>query len=223
MKTGIPFLLVILVGVLLGLTPEVDTLRPGHSDLDTQQVPLGLDTLAVLMPAQDSLRIVAVLTLHTKFQQRQEALLIRGETMFGLDGSILQTDSFAVSKSTLAPRYQKGSSPEGATQLSFDDESAFYDNTMDIILGALPLEEGYAASLALIGTDGPAVAQIHVGALGSIQSLEGIACVAWPITVATSATAGTYWIAEDSRALIRYVPRDGSFMVARLRGCALPV
>ena len=84
---------VLLIGLLLATASSSDVLRPGDPALDTQQVPLGRDTLAVLMPVQDSLRIVAVLTLHTRLQQHtDEPLLVRQERMVGLDRSLLQSD-----------------------------------------------------------------------------------------------------------------------------------
>ncbi|HET6764606.1 MAG TPA: hypothetical protein VFH27_13070 [Longimicrobiaceae bacterium] len=81
----------------------------------------------------------------------------------------------------------------------------FYDGAMDIVLGALPLADGYEAHLPVYDDEAGAVAWRLVRVAGS-DSLpgEGGMADAWRVETSRGTTRSTYWMDKRTRRMLRW-------------------
>lgn len=216
-----PFLIALLCVAVAALTFS-DPIRPGDPALNAERIAVGEDTLLYLFPHEDGLYVGALLRLQTYAQSAGDSsALVRVERTLGPDDEPLHVDSFAVTRTSLAPLHQSTITPDGSSHIATFDGHAFYSNAMDMILAALPLREGYVANLILTTgqPSGEQIAYVEVHERAPVATATGSECLAWRIQVTTEGGSGTYWINDDPRLLVRYVPLDESMVIARKDGC----
>ncbi|HLL84127.1 MAG TPA: hypothetical protein VK420_15800, partial [Longimicrobium sp.] len=98
-------------------------------------------------------------------------------------------------------------------------EPAFYSNSVDMVLAALPLAEGYEAGIRLSGGDAhDGVAPVRVTGQEEVATGDAGRCRAWRVEVGGDGPAGTYWIGADDRALVRF-DGGGGGRILRRAGC----
>ena len=207
MRVFLPLVLVLCAWV------ATDAIVPGDEVLDSSRISVATDTLALVFPNDGAPVVGGLVVLET---ERQGDAFVRIERMLGAELQTVHTDSFVVDARTLAPIAQRetGEGVEDDSEQRFDG-SAFYANQTDLVLAALPLVEGYAARVLF--DDGER--QVEVGALESVGVADGANCPAYPVRVSGGYGTGLYHVAADSRALVRFAPESGSFVIARLRAC----
>lgn len=131
--------------------------------------------------------------------------VVRRETI-RIGGAVMQVDSFALHRATLAPLARSN--------------GAFLANSMDLLLGALPLADGYQAALAVREDDGSVVtARVRVTGREAMRTDRG-AVRAWRVSVRGASSEGTYWVGEDTRTLVRFVAADRSMRIVLRQGAA---
>ena len=125
-----PYLFVLLFSLFQPSAPApADALRPGNAVLDSARLTAGADSLALVVVHNGEAGIAGLMTLQTVHRADE---MIRTETLFDPNGTVLHQDSFAVAAATLAPRYRVA-----AEGLRTFEEGAFYANSLDLVLGAL--------------------------------------------------------------------------------------
>jgi hypothetical protein len=158
--------------------------------------------------------------------------LVRRETMrFGEHA--MYADSFALDRATLAPILLRS---EAVADLDFSpgrirgwvtendgrvkvdvrlEAPVFLAASMDLVLGALPLADGYQARLAMYDPgEGLVTVRVSVAPPEAVRTDAG-ALRAWRVQVRGSASAGTYWLREGSHALVQFVAADRSMRMVR--------
>jgi hypothetical protein len=194
-----------------------DALRPGTARVDASQLALGTDSLAVVVMNGSQARYTGLLTLRTtRLNQFGQRMILRSKTITGLDDRIISRDSFAVSAPTFEPLFRI--TEEGERRMF--DGNAFYANSLDLLLAALPLEEEYTVQLALdtLGTTAR-VADVEVTGQEMVQTAAGETCEAWRVEVTRGQVQDLYWIGTTPRRLLQYAsPADG-VVISQLRGC----
>jgi len=216
--------LVIILAVLAFISDG--PIRPGSKSLNTNQIPLGIDSLYILIPKNGQFYIGGNMTLQTGLSDfKGKKVLNRVERTVAADGTLFSVDSFMVAQHSLLPLYQRLQDPQGKHKLNFDRmaKSAFYDNSLDIILASLPLRPRYKAHLALTGEKGDQIADIQVVGKTAIKTADGKECNSWKVQVDSGENSGTYWVADQSRVLVRFEPAAQNMIIARIRGCPVSI
>lgn len=208
-------------------------LGPGSASLHAEELRPAVDTLDLLASRAGGEFVAGMLVLRT---ERVGATLLRVERMV-VNGAAVSVDSFTVDGRTLAPiavttthaeekvefRFAEGRVTSTADGSSVDRriaEPVFYGNSVDLVLGALPLREGYEARLRFF--DAPdAPTRLRVEAADEVAAGDGGLCPAWRVEVEGGDHGGTYWISRDTHALVRY-DSDQGFRILRRSGCASP-
>jgi hypothetical protein len=161
--------------------------------------------------------------------------VVRRETM-SMEGEVMYADSFALDRATLAPLLLRSGGLDGGVQLDFaagrvrgwidfEDgrqkvdvrlaEPAFLAGSMDLVLGALPLEAGYEAELALYEPGvGRQTGRVSVTGPEEVRTAGG-PLRAWRVEVRGAGSAGTYWLREGSHVLVQFVAADRSMRMVR--------
>jgi hypothetical protein len=227
---------------LLGAAPAVGQgapreIGPGSPGLRPDAVRERTDTLDMLAPQGGTARAVAMVVLRTSAGERP-GVLLRVERVTGADGEIFARDSFVVERATLAPVAAHGWDGTDTRALRWEegrmrgldaDETidrpigapSFYANSVDMVLAALPLAEGFEALVRFSGgeaADGPV--PVHVSAREEVATADGGRCPAWRVEVGGSGHSGSYWIGADDRALVRFDAEGGRIRIVRRNGCA---
>lgn len=222
-------ILPLLAAVLLASTPAAaqQVLRPGSAGIAAHAPRERTETFHILERDAGRWMPLGEMTLRTVHATAdgREAVVRTEETW--IDGELVQADSFVLDRRTLAPIAAHTSGVEASRWLHFgeggrlrtiDDgdwgadtaevelaEPAFLLGLTDLMLGALPLAEGYTADFAVydpeIGIDTVRVARVEREEL----RLESDARVpVWRVRVLHDATGGTYWMDRESHALVQY-------------------
>ena len=148
-------------------------------------------------------------------------------------------DTFVVALRTLAPvsqrthedrvvaldfagRTVRGTITEGertgAVELALPTP-VFYDNSMDLVLGSLPLSDRYTAELPVYDDETGTVAWRHVQVAGS-DSLPGNGEMAdaWRVDTTRGAIHSTYWIDKRTHLMLRWalpLPNGAELRIVR--------
>ncbi|HEU0300463.1 MAG TPA: hypothetical protein VFR37_13430, partial [Longimicrobium sp.] len=157
-----------------GAQTEADSLlRPGSPRVDGRAIPAGVQMLTMHADPGNR-RMDASITLRTRLAavDGTEAI-VRTETFWQGD-EVVRVDSFALHRRTLAPLLWRSAGPQGGVQVDFAPgmartvrygewgadtarvplpEPVFLAGTTDMLLGALPLGEGWSARLAVYDAD----------------------------------------------------------------------
>lgn len=240
-RLRLPVLLLLLAAApAVAQAPAVVT--PGSALLDGTRVASGSHgyVLGILQGGVD--QRVGDLTLRTRVVERGgRALLARTETFRLAYGDVLAADTFEVDRATLAAVSLRRLSDDGKTALAFADgrirgtadgavvdlaveEPAFYGNSIDLVLGSLPLAVGFAATLPLLDESDGSVrrATVAVAAEETVRTADGGSCRALRVEVEDEDASSTYWIAPDTRLLVRF-RGDGEGELTLLRAERCPM
>lgn len=190
-----------------------ELLVPGAPSLDPSRIREGTDSLVVMVVQGDQISIAGRMVFGTR---RVGDVVGRTERMSGLEGVEASVDSFALDARTLSPTYRVAAGHEIRTP-----GKAFHPNSVDLVLAALPLAEGYAAELALEteGADLAPTASVSVHGTESIRLPSGETCPSWSVRVTIGDQTGLYLLSMQSHALVRYVSRSDGQLLNRIRGC----
>lgn len=234
MKSIYAFALAALAGALPAAaqttTPEVG---PGSAEIRTDSLRDQADTLDVMIARGDDAVPVAMLVLRTT--RTDTATLLRVERVTRSGGAVMGVDSFTMHRRTLAPIAVHTTEGNGTRKLRFEGgrvrgsgaagrvdtplaAPAFYGNSTDLVLAALPLRAGYEARVRFFEHGARAAsARLRVTGSEDVATRDGGRCTAWRVEVEGGSHAGTYWIAN--RSLVRY-DGDGGLRIVRRFGCA---
>lgn len=195
-----------------------ETIEPGDPALDTSHIRSRVDTLMMFVHRDGQTALVGGMYLETTVDH-ESGIAMRRERYSALGGAQERVDSFAVDIQTLAPvrRHDGGD--------GFTRGTAFYGNSMDFLLGALPLELDYTAELRIEPLQGVSdtLAAVRVLDAVELEMLRGPACAAWVVEVKTGDQQGTYWISKDARALLQYEAPAEGLSLKRIKVCPAAV
>jgi len=203
-----------------------DAVLPGAAVLRPVEVREGTDTLAMVMTVRERSLPIGMLVVETRrvagpggapAVQRVETTTSRV-----IPSTV---DTFVVQLASLAPVSQRthedrvvaldyagaavrGTITEGGATGRVEvtlPTTVFYDNAMDLVLGALPLAEGYAASLPVYDDEAGRVAwrQVRVTGSDSVPGEGGMAD-AWRVETTRGTTRSTYWMDKRTRRMLRW-------------------
>ena len=216
-------------------TPAVEV-RPGSSLLNTSRIAPRTDTFELRVEDQDPIEMVVRTT------PLGDTALLRVERM-SVDGREINVDSFAVRRSTLAPLFAETRGALASSHLTFppgrvegtvtprDDAErtvseplgapAFYSNSVDMVLAALPLEAGRSFSLGMWAPSTSADdLQARVVRAETAPTADGGRCDAWRVE-STDAEGGSsvYWLERGTHSLLAYSARGMQIRVAHHPAC----
>jgi hypothetical protein len=209
-------------------TPEVG---PGSAEIRTDSLRDQVDTLDVMMARGEEAVSMGVLVLRTT--RTDTATLLRVERLTGRGGAVMGVDSFTVDGRTLAPIAVHTMEANGTRKLRFEAgrvrgsggdtplaAPAFYGNSTDLVLAALPLRAGYEARVRFFdhGEEGASSSRVRVAGSEDVATRDGGRCTAWRVEVEGGSHTGTYWISAGTRALVRY-DGDSGLRILRRSGC----
>lgn len=169
--------------------------------------------------------------------------LVRTETMW-VDDALVQLDSFTLDARTLAPLRMRSSIEGRTVSLEFgagtlrsvtgdgwDADSAdvplpdpvFLGGTTDLLLGALPLDSGYTARLAVYDADeGVGDLEVEVEAAEEVETGPGRRVAAWRVRVLHAGAPATYWMDRESHTLVQFESAESGIRIVRSRGGRSP-
>jgi len=232
----LPLLLLAATATRAGAQDAVEV-APGNALVATGHFRERTETFHMLREGER----IATVRLSTRFAVATgRPVVVRVEALAAGDRT-MGSDSFVVDRGTLAP-LSVSRTGEGMQQASFDglrvrregragakrtaattvlEGPAFYGNSLDLVLGALPLREGFRARLALYEPEdaGRAWTTIRVAGSESVRTDDGGSCRAWRVEVEGGDHEGTYWIEQASRTLAAYQPEEEGFVIRRRDGC----
>lgn len=219
----------LLAALLLASAPAAaqQVLRPGSAEIAADSLRERTETFDILAREAGGWMAVGEMTLRTvRAAVDGRDAVVRMEKTW-IDDELVQADSFVLDRRTLAPIAARQEGVEVTRWLHFGRggclrtihdsgwggdtadvelaESIFLSGTTDLMLGALPLAEGYTVDFAVydpvIGIDTVRVAGVEREEL----RLESDARVpVWRVRVLHDATGGTYWMDRESHALVQY-------------------
>jgi hypothetical protein len=213
-------------------------LRPGSGQVTGSSLRERVDPFD-LYEAGDE-QPVGTMTLRTRFATvgGVEAVTRKETTL--VDGELVQSDSFALDRRTLAPLHARMENEVQTELLDFRPDEVrrvvdadwgadtshiavyapvFYAGAMDLLLGALPLAEGFAAELAVFDAEaGSAIVRVAVEAAEELRVPGDRPARTWRVAVHPGTSAGTYWMDRESHALVQFESADGGVRIVRSRG-----
>jgi hypothetical protein len=213
-------------------------IAPGADALAPQRIAMGKDTFQLTALQEGRTFRIGHLILDTESAVVSGVAAIRRtEEMVGINGSVLNTDTFAVARAGLTPLRQRSAVGHVRRWMDFDKDSvrgadgdsviayamdppSFYGNSIDLVLAALPLAAGYTAKLPLASEDGISMAIVTVRGRESIGTDDGGQCEAWTVEVRGGEHSGLYFIGIAERRMIGFDGGAGMLKIVRLRGCA---
>jgi hypothetical protein len=211
--------------------PEVG---PGSAEIRTDSLRDHADTLDLMIARGDEAVLMGTAVLRTTLTDAATLLRVERVTVQGV---VMGVDSFTLDRRTLAPvavhteernlkrtlRFEGGrvrGSGDGAPADTVLAAPAFYGNSMDLVLAALPLRAGYETGVRFFdyGKEGAATARVRVAGTEDVATRDGGRCTAWRVEVEGGSHTGTYWIGAGSRSLVRYDGGSG-LRILRRSGC----
>jgi hypothetical protein len=241
MKPAAPLLALLLSAACTPAGGPAVRVEPGSAHLEPARITAGTDSLALSIGDGPTRQVVGRMLLETRTPSAAApGAITRVERLAGAAGRPEVVDSFLVARSSLAPlsaapveerrRQWLEFHPDRVLHLGQDGRAfdvplprpAFYGNSMDLLLRALPLRPGFRAVLPLYRPDAREVgdAEVEVEAEEEVGTADGGACWAWRVRVESEGYGGTYWIASGTHALVRYRSAADPVELLRLSGCA---
>lgn len=211
-------------------------LRPGSAEVDGRVIPEGIESLGMYVEP-GSRRMDASITLRTRVATvGGTPAIVRTETFWQGD-EVVQVDSFVLHRETLAPLFRWSAGPHGVVEVDFAAGTAtrvrlteggpdttevplprpvFLAGTSDMLLGALPLREGYSARLAVYNVD-EGVTSISVDVVGeaTVALPGGGSVAAWEVSVREPGPPVTYWVDRQSHTLVQFESEGGVIRFTR--------
>ena len=218
--------ILVAAAALLGAAPAAcqgggREIGPGSPELSPGAVRERTDTLDMLAVQGGATPVAATLVLRISAGEKP-GTLTRVERITGEGGALFYLDSSTVERATLAPLaahtrdrfgtrtlswetgWVRGRDPVGDSIAEPLGAPAFYGNSADLVLAALPLADGYEATVRFSGGEaGNGPIRVRVSAREEVATMDGGRCRAWRVEVAGSGRSGSYWIGDD-RALVRF-------------------
>lgn len=211
-------------------SPEVG---PGSAELRTDGLREHVDTLEVLLARGDEAVSMGMVVLRTT--RPDTATVLRVERMTREGGIVMGVDSFTVHSRTLAPIAVHTAEGKDVREMRFEEgrvrwtgrsgpvdtrlpAPAFYGNSTDLVLAALPLRAGYEARVRFFDYGREEVARVRAAGSEDVATHDGGRCTAWRVEVEGGTHTGTYWIAAGDRSLVRYDGGSG-LRILRRSGC----
>lgn len=213
-------------------------LRPGSAQVSGAAIPARVEEFDIYVGDEGGVR-VGSMTLRTRLVTMDGTPAIARTETTWMDDELVQVDSFALHRQTLAPLAMWSSMTEAGVSLRFspgrvvqvDDgdwgadtaevplpEPVFLSGTTDMLLGALPLAPGYAATLATYDEDaGPGVMEVRVEAEEALRLPDGGSVSAWRVRVDEDGEATTYWMDRESHTLVQFEADGGALRIVRSR------
>jgi hypothetical protein len=213
-------------------------LRPGNAEVSAQAILDRVDEFDV--HSEDDPSPVGRMTLRTRLATVDGTRAIVRTEAIWMDDELVQVDSFSLDAGTLAPLAMRSFSVETGVDLRFtpgrvrqvDDgdwgadtshvalpEPVFLGGSADLLLGALPLAEGYTARLAVYDADdGLDTVAIEVEGAEELTLPNGRRVPSWRVLVTEGFLVSTYWMDRESHALVQFESADGSLRIVRSRG-----
>jgi hypothetical protein len=213
---------------------EAAVLRPGSGEVAAGSIRERMDPMDLYL-GPGARELAGRMTLRTSFATigGVEAI-VRTENTW-VEDALVQTDSFVVDRRTLAPLYHYSAGPDEVTELEFSPgqvralvdegiegpvteiaEPVFLSAAMDLVLGALPLAEGYSTRVAVYDSEeGLTTAVVEVRGAEEVRVSRGVRVPAWRVRVSRGGATGTYWIDRESHALVQYVAPGGGVRLVR--------
>lgn len=216
-------------------------LRPGSSQVTGAAIPERVEEFDIHVGDEGGVR-VGSMTLRTRLVTMDGTPAIARTETTWMDDELVQVDSFALHRQTLAPVSMHSSSVEtglhleleftsgGVRQVDEGDwgadtshvplpEPVFLAGTTDLLLGALPLAPGYSARLATYDEDaGPGVMEVRVEAEEALRLPDGGSVPAWRVRVDEDGEVSTYWMDRESHTLVQFQADGGALRIVRSRG-----
>lgn len=227
----------LLVPLLLCAAPAAaqDVVRPGSAQVAGDSIPERMDEFE-MYDLEDDTEPFGEMRLRTRFTTIGGVEAIARKEMVLVEGDLVQADSFALERRTLAPLHVRIGGQEQTVWLDFGpgrvrktiegdwgadtthvalDAPVFYAAAMDLLLGALPLAEGYTAQVALYEwvEDRRQTVRIRVEEAETLRLPGGGRARTWRVDVPEGGSAGTYWMDRESRTLVQYESMDGMRIV----------
>ena len=227
-----------LVALLAACSPSAgDEVLPrievGSPLVDGSRIRPGEDTLAVLTGSGERPENAQILLLRTAVDSTR---ITRVERIMGEPAPL---DSFVVARVGLRPLYAAPRDAEGKrSTVTFEpaavvreaegrrqrqplERPAFYANSLDMLLRALPLREGMQGSLVMYEPERARTVRANVRVLGleRVITADDGSCSGWRLQVdGPDRYRGTFWIGERSGTLVR-MEVGGDLIFLKVTGC----
>ena len=215
-------------------------LRPGSAVVSTRTIGDRVEEFEVSAGDDEGRRTIGRMTLRTRIATvGVTAAVVRTETLW-IDDELVQVDSFALHRLTLAPLESRSSYMATSVSLEFAPgtvrqvdhggwgadtadvplpDPVFLSASTDLLLAALPLGPGYRAELAVYDAEeGIGTLGIDVEAVDEVALPDGGSVSAWRVAVDENGSASTYWMDRESRTLVQFESEGGALRVVRSRG-----
>lgn len=220
-----------------GTFPEI---RVGDPAVDGRRISPGTYTLRIVASRDGQEVELGTITEEVRVAAgaNGEAVLERAQTVQARFGTL--TDSVAMRHETLAPIRHRSHNPQRVMRLDFDgkritgditpvsgeptkideefDIALFDSSPIDLIIRALPLAEGYGARIPTFIHEmgGKVIFQARVLRAEEVEVGDGRKVDAWVVESGRDVgPTSTYWIAKDTRELLRQVTSQGPGMELR--------
>jgi hypothetical protein len=219
----------LLAAVLLASAPAAaqQVLHPGSAAVTADSLRERTETFDIL--ARDDGRWVPLgeMTLRTvRATVDGRDAVVRTEKTW-IEDELVQADSFVLDRRTLAPIAVREEGVEATRWLRFGDggrlrtiddgdwgadtaevelaEATFLSGVTDLMLGALPLAEGYSVDFAVYDpVAGIDTVRVMVQGREELRLESDARVPVWRVRVLHDATGGTYWMDRESHALVQY-------------------
>jgi hypothetical protein len=217
------------------LAQDAPRLIPGHADLDASRIGARADTFAVYIEQDGQTFTTGFVALSTEFDEAGR--LTRTETVLDPWSEPLWEERFALDAASLRPLWQRTEAGDDFREVTFEqtsarlrqledgvettrdaalDAPAFYTNSIDLVLVALPLRGGYHATLGALDVPALAPETITVEVVGEGQTPDhgGTYHETWVVEVTTRRGTDLYFVEQATGALVRYEsPEQGVVFV----------
>ncbi|HEV3049481.1 MAG TPA: hypothetical protein VGX50_04195 [Longimicrobium sp.] len=219
----------LLAAVLLASAPAgaQQVLRPGSAGIVAASLRERTETFDILERDAGGWIPLGEMTLRTVWATVEGRQAVVRTEQTWIDDELVQADSVVLDRRTLAPITARQQGVESSRWLHFGEggrlrtidggdwgadtadvelaEAAFLFGLTDLVLGVLPLAEGYTADFAVydpeIGFD---TVRVVVEAREELRLDSDARVAVWRVRVLDDATGGTYWMDRESHALVQY-------------------
>lgn len=220
---------------------QAAVLRPGAAEVSGGAIPERTEEFGIYAGEGDGDGVrVGGMTLRTRLVTSDGVPVIVRTELTWMHDELAQVDTFVLDRRTLAPlrmhsagesRHHSLRFSPGGVRSVFDadwgadtteiaiPEPVFLSGTTDMLLGALPLADGYTARLAVYDREeGLGTIRVEVEAADEITLPDGGGRVrTWRVGVREGGMRSTYWMDRESHTMVRFEPADGAFRIVRSR------
>jgi hypothetical protein len=209
----------------------VERVHAGSPLLDGSRIVARTDTFSMVNGAEPA----GMMVMRTA--ALGDTALLRVERVTAPGGQLTDADSFAVRARTVEPlfsvagvsrghslRFHPGRVAGAADGTPVDvrlDPPAFYANSTDLLLAALPLTEGRRFTLSLWNPfRGAHVMEVRVGRTEPVTTVDGGTCEVWRVETDGPGGAAVYWVERRTRSLVAFAMGEFQIRILRHPECA---